>query len=250
VKLRKAILIFLMAVAMIVPTTGFVSGQIPEVDKDFDDSYISNAPPEGFSALTATDEELEKYGVKPRPKNSDELSLWTEEMKHIKKFVKLSRKKNNYELITANEEKVNITPFYDGVINFENLPNKFYQTSNDINQLGKAFLSRPQGHPEESIENKLLNSGLFSINASKDKPYYTFDSYFIKSYSCALFNSISLANSISLETESIEKWTYFYYGETIYVTLYEGYVTIETKSEKLFYEIEDVGALIQYRSYI
>jgi hypothetical protein len=46
------------------------------------------APPPGFDPLTATDQQLQKYGFPPRPSNSEDFSHWTYVMSYAKNYVK------------------------------------------------------------------------------------------------------------------------------------------------------------------
>jgi hypothetical protein len=47
-------------------------------------TVTSAVPPDNFNPVTATDEQLQKYGFEPRPKDSSKLNAWQERMSHYK----------------------------------------------------------------------------------------------------------------------------------------------------------------------
>ena len=63
-------------------------------DGNRDPVFSYNQPPDGWNILTASNDELAKYCIDPRPSDPELLKKWVEENKNIK-FVKADVKKGH-----------------------------------------------------------------------------------------------------------------------------------------------------------
>ncbi|MFT4415813.1 hypothetical protein ACLM5H_18295 [Fredinandcohnia humi] len=101
----------------------------------------------------------------------------------------------------------------------------FYRSQEDYTQFAKAFLTLPKGYPNENLYSKLYHSGM--IIGEKEFAFPILDSFRIKGI-VSVFNSIEKKeeNPQTSGVGYIEKFTFYYFGETYEMTLYDEYIHI------------------------
>lgn len=106
--------------------------------------------------------------------------------------------------------------------------NTFYRSEKDFTQLAKAHLSNPIGELDENLFSKLYQSGM--VVGEKQFPFPVLDSLRIKGI-VSSFISIEKEeiNSPSITDEYVEKFTFYYFGEKYYMTLYDEYIHISNE---------------------
>ena len=103
--------------------------------------------------------------------------------------------------------------------------NTFYRSEKDYTQLAKAFLSKPLDYLDENLFSKLYHSGM--IIGEKEFPFPVLDSFRIKGIASS-FATIKKEelNVVPIVDDYIEKFTFYYYGDNYYMTLYDEYVGV------------------------
>lgn len=126
----------------------------------------------------------------------------------------------------------------DRIFSLDQYPGKYFITDNIITQLGRAFLDADDYIPVLSTIPRMYYSALL-INETTGTPY--FSEYNISNFVC---NFIAInAKPVSQPTSKLvvnEKFVFYYYGEKIYMTIYDGYISIDDgKSQTWFAATND-----------
>lgn len=127
-----------------------------------------------------------------------------------------------------------------GIIYFADVASGYITMPYGISELGNAFLPKPDYFPEETLENRLLNSKLGSIKLVDYPLYYVFESRLRSITIAFLLGDKKIIDQPDIElSEFIYKVTYLLYGEEITMTVYSSYIVIEEHDDATWYKVSE-----------
>lgn len=151
----------------------------------------------------------------------------------------------NYQVKLDNGETYGITIPARGVLTFDQLADHNFETDKYIHQLCKALVKKPAFIPDPSLYSKMADSGL--LYSELDRVYY---------YSAnriqGLIYTFLKANKIEIPSptnagNSIEKLTFYSFGEKTNMILYEQYIQIVDRGKETWFKV-DKDYSLQIRS--
>ena len=108
----------------------------------------------------------------------------------------------------------------------------FYRSEKDFTQLAKAFLSNPIDYLDENLFSKLYHSGM--IVGEKEFPFPVLQGFRIKGIASSFITiEKEEMNSQPIIDDYIEKFTFYYFGDKYYMTLYAEYVHVSDEQSTL-----------------
>lgn len=143
-----------------------------------------------------------------------------------------------YEFIKGDKTyKVNVvgrdTIEYDG---------KYFITNTCIYNLGKSLLPQPKFIKTDSVLNKIYESG--ALHGEKEFNYLVLSSFRIHRFADYLQDGINKGDVVASSTPSVntgevkEKFTFYYYGQKIYMDVYHNYLCIKDGNKTYWFKIE------------
>lgn len=141
-----------------------------------------------------------------------------------------------YEFIKGDKTyKINVVD--RGVIQFNT---NYYNVSRYIDNLGKAFLPPPKYIKTDSILNKIYESGAVVGELQYKSP--VFSSFRIRGFSNEMQRMIDSGDAILLNNtpkntgEKVERLTFYYYGQKIYMEVYKAYICLQDADKIYWYK--------------
>lgn len=143
-----------------------------------------------------------------------------------------------YEFIKGDKTyKVNVVG--RDIIEYEG---KYFRTDKYIYNLGKALLSQPKYIKTDSVLNKIYESG--ALHGEKEFNYLCLSSFRIHGFANALQDGLDNKTVAFVSTTPInigevkEKFTFYYYGQKIYMDVYHNYLSIKDGNKTYWYKIQ------------
>lgn len=128
--------------------------------------------------------------------------------------------------------------------NYGSLPdlsNEIVRISADVANLGKAFLPRPSYVPDESLESRLLNSGVLLISTKENQQLYFFSESRVRSTAKVfLTGEKKQVTESSVDTSNLlDDMTFLLHGGQIQMKVYSNYVVInDNNKNNYWYKID------------
>jgi hypothetical protein len=152
-------------------------------------------------------------------------------------------------ILTTAKGTVRLNIVQHGIVSFNELyPDIFFEVDPNAYQLGKAFMNRPSYLSEETTIIKMVNSGLLKVG--NENALYVFNAGRIRSVALAFFEAKKHDSTKPVRSFSpILNATFYYYGETIKMNLYNEKIQIIDDSGEIWYDT-NIGGVEQIMSKI
>lgn len=125
----------------------------------------------------------------------------------------------------------------EDIIEFDNLPHRYFKVRGKISNIGKALLEKPDQFPTESIHVKLAQSGLMMGEIMN---HFCFTPPFKGTvYKFIQTPKKAVDKPTQQPIEVIERLAFYYFGEKIYMTFYRNYIQINDSDKEYWYELDD-----------
>lgn len=157
-------------------------------------------------------------------------------------------------VFTSDKDEITIYVRDNNVIEIEGIPNRIFQSDNNIFQLGRAFLKEQQFYTrtEKNTFEKILHSGMMIIGTQMKAQYFDKVAIIGSAYGLDFLNTgkDEISKPIK-ESEEIERWTYYYYGQQIEVRFFENYISVQDGNNKRYFskDSEEIKLQISFPNY-
>lgn len=119
------------------------------------------------------------------------------------------------------------------------LPNRYFYVSSDLYSFTQALISKPNYLPKESMESRLLNSGLVYIEEA-EATYYSTNSKRINQLVKLFLKSDKKKLSKAIQPDEDKKLsaTFYLHGETIKLNIYNKSIEVIDGDDVNWYEVD------------